>query len=162
MMKEAQARQKSYADKRRRPIEFQSGDKVFLKVSPTRGIRRFGLKGKLSPRYIGPFEIMGRVGAVAYRLALWPQLSHVHNVFHVSSLRGYNYNPLHVIEYHLDHIEHDLSYREEPETILDHDERGTRKRVIPFVKVLWKNHSEREATWETEEHMRREYPKFLN
>ncbi|XP_024965117.1 uncharacterized protein LOC112505440, partial [Cynara cardunculus var. scolymus] len=123
---------------------------------------RFGLKGKLRPRYIGSFEILERVGAVAYKLSLPPQLSHVHNVFHVSSLRGYNYHPLHVIEYPLEHIEPDLSFREEPEAILDRDERGTRKRVIPFVKVRWKNHSEREATWETEEHMRREYPEFFN
>ncbi|KAI3758253.1 hypothetical protein L6452_05807 [Arctium lappa] len=81
MMKEAQARQKSYADKRRRPIEFQPGDKVFLKVSPTRGIRRFGLKGKLSPTYINPFGILEGVGVVSYRLTLPPQLSHVQNVF---------------------------------------------------------------------------------
>ncbi|KAJ9536336.1 hypothetical protein OSB04_un000487 [Centaurea solstitialis] len=159
---QAQARQKSYADKRRRPIEFQPGDKVFLKVSPTRGVKRFGLKGKLSPRYIGPFEILERVGAVAYRLALPPQLSHIHNVFHVSSFRGYKYHPLHVIDYPLERIEPDLSYREEPEAILDRDERRTRRRVIPFIKVLWKNHSEREATWETEEHMRREYPEFFD
>ncbi|KAJ9536308.1 hypothetical protein OSB04_un000517 [Centaurea solstitialis] len=92
-MKEAQSRQKSYADKHRKHLEFQRGDHVFLKVSPLRGVRRFGIKGKLSLRYIGPFEILERVGEVAYRLALPPQLSHIHNVFHVSSLHGYRYHP---------------------------------------------------------------------
>nr|GFD30899.1 reverse transcriptase [Tanacetum cinerariifolium] len=76
--------------------EFQPGDHVFLKVSPARGVRRFSIKGKLSPRFIGPFEILDRVGEVSYRLALPPQLSHVHDVFHVSLLRGYKYHPLHV------------------------------------------------------------------
>nr|GFB07461.1 putative nucleotidyltransferase, ribonuclease H [Tanacetum cinerariifolium] len=87
-LKEARTRQKSYADKHRRSIEFQPGDRVFLKVSPARGGRRFGIKGKLNPRFIGPFEILDRVGEISYRLALPPQLSHVHNVFHVSLLRG--------------------------------------------------------------------------
>ncbi|GKA43031.1 putative nucleotidyltransferase, ribonuclease H [Tanacetum coccineum] len=87
-LKEAQTRQKSYADRHRRALEFQPGEHVFLKVSPTRGVRRFGIKGKLSPRFIGPFEILDRVGEVSYRLALPPQLSHVHNVFHVSLLRA--------------------------------------------------------------------------
>nr|GFD23265.1 putative nucleotidyltransferase, ribonuclease H [Tanacetum cinerariifolium] len=85
-LKEARTRQKSYADKHRRSIEFQPGDRVFLKVSHARGVRRFGIKGKLSPRFIGPFDILDHVGEVSYRLALPPQLSHVHNVFHVSLL----------------------------------------------------------------------------
>nr|GFD29110.1 putative nucleotidyltransferase, ribonuclease H [Tanacetum cinerariifolium] len=88
-LKEARTRQKSYADKHRRSLEFQTGDHVFLKVSPACGVRRFGIKGKLIPRFIGPFEILDRVGKVLYRLALPPQLSHVHDVFHVSLLRGY-------------------------------------------------------------------------
>nr|GFC72600.1 hypothetical protein [Tanacetum cinerariifolium] len=92
-LKEARTRQKSYADKHRKSLEFQPGDHVFLKVSPARGVRRFGIKGKLSPRFIRPFEILDRVGEVSYQLALPPQLSHVHNVFHVSLLRGYKYHP---------------------------------------------------------------------
>nr|GFB95587.1 hypothetical protein [Tanacetum cinerariifolium] len=88
------------------------GDRVFLRVSPARGVRRFGIKGKLSPRFIVPFEILDRVGEVLDRLALPPQLSHVHNVFHVSLLRGYKYHPLHVISYPLDQIRADLSYVE--------------------------------------------------
>nr|GFA67242.1 putative reverse transcriptase domain-containing protein [Tanacetum cinerariifolium] len=85
--------------------------------SKERGVRRFGLKGKLSPRFIGPFEILDRVGEVSYRLALPPQLSHVHNVFHVSLLRGYNYHPYHVIQYPFDKIRENLSFAEEPEAI---------------------------------------------
>ncbi|GJT58365.1 putative reverse transcriptase domain-containing protein [Tanacetum coccineum] len=160
-LKEAQTRQKSYADRHRRALEFQPGEHVFLKVSPTRGVRRFGIKGKLSPRFIGPFEILDRVGEVSYRLALPPQLSHVHNVFHVSLLRGYKYHPLHVVSYPFDQIREDLSYTEEPESILDRQDRVMRNKTIPFVKILWKNHPEREATWETEESMRASYPHFF-
>nr|GEW29956.1 retrotransposon protein, putative, Ty3-gypsy subclass [Tanacetum cinerariifolium] len=160
-LKEARTRQKSYADKHRRSIEFQPGDRVFLKVSPARGVRRFGIKGKLSPHFIRPFEILDRVGEVSYRLVLPPQLSHVHNVFHVSLLRGYKYHPLHVISYPLDQIRADLSYVEEPKAILDRQDRVLRNKTIPFVKILWRNHSEREATWETEESIRTSYPHFL-
>ncbi|KAD3336465.1 hypothetical protein E3N88_31984 [Mikania micrantha] len=103
-LKEVQSIQKSYVDKHRRSLEFQVGDKVFLKVSPCRGVCRFGLKGKLSPRFIGPFEVLERVGEVSYRLALPPQLSHLHNVFHISLLREYNYHPLHVVNYPISDI----------------------------------------------------------
>nr|GFD48391.1 hypothetical protein [Tanacetum cinerariifolium] len=129
--------QKSYADKHRRALEFQTGDHVFLKVSPARGVRCFDIKVKLSPRFIGPFEILDRVGEVSYRLALPPQLSHVHDVFHVSLLRGYKYRPLHVIMYPLDQIRTGLSYVEEPEAIIDRQDRVMRKKTIPFVKILW-------------------------
>nr|GFC28382.1 hypothetical protein [Tanacetum cinerariifolium] len=132
-----------------------------ITVSPTHGVRRFGIKGKLSPRFIGPFEILDHVGEVLYRLALPPQLSHVHNVFHVSLLRGYKYHPLHGISYPLDQIRADLSYVEEPEAILDRQDRVMRNKTIPFVKILWRNHPEREATWETEESIRTSYPPFL-
>nr|GEY90365.1 putative reverse transcriptase domain-containing protein [Tanacetum cinerariifolium] len=131
-LKEARTRQKSYADKHRRSLEFQPGDHVFLKVSPARGVRRFGIKGKLSPRFIGPFKILDRVGEVSYRLALPPQLAHVHDVFHVSLLRGYKYHPLHVISYPLDQIRTDLSYVEEPEAILDRQDRVMRRKTIPY------------------------------
>ncbi|GJR99785.1 putative reverse transcriptase domain-containing protein [Tanacetum coccineum] len=134
-LKEAQTRQKSYADKHRRLLEFQPGEHVFLKVSPTRGVRRFGIKGKLSPRFIGPFEILERV--------------------------GYKYHHLHVVSYPFGQIREDLSYTEEPESILDRQVRVMRKKTIPFVKILWRNHPEREATWETEESIRASYPHFL-
>ncbi|GJU74098.1 putative ribonuclease H-like domain-containing protein [Tanacetum coccineum] len=103
---------------------------------------------------IGPFEILERIGEVSYRLALPPQLSHVHDVFHVSLLRGYHYHLLHVASYPFDHIQPDMSLSEEPESILDRQERVMRNKVIPFVTILWKNHPDREATWETEESIR--------
>nr|GEY32310.1 zinc finger, CCHC-type, retrotransposon Gag domain protein [Tanacetum cinerariifolium] len=96
-LKEARSRQKSYVDHHRRSLELNTRDRVFLKVSSCRGVRRFRIKGKLSLRFKGPFEILDRVGEVSYRLALPPQLSHVHNMFHVSLLRGYKYHPLHVV-----------------------------------------------------------------
>nr|GFC20670.1 putative nucleotidyltransferase, ribonuclease H [Tanacetum cinerariifolium] len=161
-LKEARSRQKSYVDHHRRSLEFNPEDRVFLKVSSCRGVRRFGIKGKLSPRFIGPFKILDRVGEVSYRLVLPPQLSHVYNVFHVSLLRGYKYHPLHVVSYPLDQIRKDLSLAEEPEKILDSHERVMRNKTISFVKILWKNHPEREATWETEESMRESYPRFFS
>ena len=96
-MKTSQSRQKSYADQRRRPLEFEVGEHVFLKISPMRGIMRFGKKGKLSPRFVGPFEILERVGVVAYRLALPPSMFGVHDVFHISMLRKYIRDPSHVL-----------------------------------------------------------------
>ena len=108
----AQSRQKSYADNRLRDLEFQVGDHVFLKVSPTKGVMRFGKKGKLSPRYIGPFEILERVRVVAYCLALPPDLSNIHPVFHVSMLRKYNPDPSHVIWYETIQLQDDVTYEE--------------------------------------------------
>ena len=94
----AQSRQKSYADRRRRPLEFKVDDHVFLKVMPKRGVVRFRKRGKLVPIFIEPFEILERVGIVAYRLALPPSLSGVHEVFHVSMLRKYTPDPTHVVD----------------------------------------------------------------
>jgi hypothetical protein len=161
-MTTAQSRQKSYADNRRRELEFSVGDHVFLKVSPWKGIMRFGKKGKLSPRYIGPFEIVERVGAVAYRLGLPPDLSHVHDVFHVSLLRKYLADPSHVIRFEPIQLGADLSYEEQPTQILDRKEQVLRTKVIPLVKVLWRNHLIEEATWESEEIMRRNFPQLFN
>ncbi|KAL5542425.1 hypothetical protein UlMin_010135 [Ulmus minor] len=124
-MKTAQSRQKSYADRRRRPLEFQVGDLVFLKVAPMKGVMRFGKKGKLSPRYIGPFEILERIGKVAYKLALPSELSTVHNVFHVSMLRKYISDPSHVLESESIEIREDLTYEEQPVQILDRKRQST-------------------------------------
>nr|GFB03559.1 putative nucleotidyltransferase, ribonuclease H [Tanacetum cinerariifolium] len=161
-LKEARSQQKSYVCRHKRELAFNPGDRVFLKVSSCIGVRRFGIKVKLSLRFIGSFKNLDRVGEVSYRLALPPQLSHIHNVFHVSLLRGYKYHPLHVVSYPLDHIREDLSLVEEPEKILDRQERVMRNKTIPFVKILWKNHPEREAIWETEESMRASYPRFFS
>ena len=115
----AQSRQKSYADKRRRSLEFRVGAQVWLRVSPTRGVRRFGIKGKLSPRYVGPFEILERVGEVAYRLALPPRLEGVHPVFHVSQLREYIPDPRHVISHEDLTVESDHTFVEYPVAVLE-------------------------------------------
>jgi hypothetical protein len=158
----AQDRQKTYADRDRRDVEFQVGDHVFLKVSPTRGVKRFGLQGKLNPRYIGPYEILEKVGDVAYRLALPPVLSEVHNVFHVSMLKKYVGNPDHILEPAMLQVEKDLSFEEYPIKIVDRKDQVLRKRVIPYVKVQWNNHSEREASWELESAVREKYPHLFS
>ncbi|KAA0067954.1 pol protein [Cucumis melo var. makuwa] len=117
-MHTAQSRQKSYADVRRKDLEFEVGDKVFLKVAPMRGVLRFERRGKLSPRFVGPFEILERIGPVAYRLALPPSLSTVHDVFHVSMLRKYVPDPSHVVDYEPLEIDENLSYAEQPVEVL--------------------------------------------
>ncbi|XP_056688567.1 uncharacterized protein [Spinacia oleracea] len=160
-MKAAQSRQKSYADKRRRPLEFEVGDHVFLKISPTKGVMRFGQTGKLSPRYIGPYEILERVSEVAYRLALPTDLEKVHNVFHVSMLRKYVPDPSHVISHEPLALRNDLTYEEKPIEILDRREKRLRNKVIPMVKGLWANHLTSEATWEVEDQFKSKYPQLF-
>ena len=160
-MQAAQNRQKSYADIRRRELEFQVGDHVFLKVSPTKGIRRFGIKGKLSPHYIGPFEILERIGVVAYRLALPPSLDKVHNVFHVSMLRKCLSDPDQLVELQPLQVEKDLSYAEHPIKILDVQTKQLRNRTLTFLEIQWSRHSEQEATWELQSDMKKFFPYIL-
>ena len=114
-----QSRQKSYADVRRRPLEFEVGDHVFLKVMPKRGVVRFDKHGKLSPRFIGPFEILERVGIVAYQLALPSSKSSVHEVFHVSMLRRYTLDPAHVVDWGEIEVDTDETFKEGPVCIMD-------------------------------------------
>ncbi|KAK9029043.1 hypothetical protein V6N11_026169 [Hibiscus sabdariffa] len=135
-LKEAFDRQKSYADRRRKDIEFAVGDHVFLKVSPWKRFLRFGRKGKLSPRFIGSYRILERVGSVAYRLELPPQLSRIHNVFHVSMLRQYRPDPSHIIQVQDVELRPNLSYDEEPVQILDQDERILRNRHLNQIPEL--------------------------
>ena len=160
-MKTTQDRQKSYADKRRRDLEFEIGDHVWLRVMPIKGVRRFGVTRKLNPHYISPFEILRRIGTLAYELALPPQLSHVHNVFHVSMLRKYVSDPQHMIDFQTLEVQEDVSYEEMPINILERKEKILRNRSIPLVKVQWQRHSSEEATWELEEEMRRLYPSLF-
>jgi hypothetical protein len=161
-LKAAQSRQKSYADHRRRELTFQVGDLVYLKVTPFKGAHRFQVKGKLAPRYIGPFQIIKRSGEVAYKVDLPSSLSSVHNVFHVSQLKKCLRAPTERVENYEDlKVQEDLSYPEEPIRILDEAERITRRRVIKFLKVQWKIHSESEATWEREDCPRSEYPSLF-
>ncbi|KAL0561560.1 hypothetical protein IC582_001994 [Cucumis melo] len=160
-MHTAQSRQKSYADVRRKDLEFEVGDKVFLKVAPMRGVLRFERRGKLSPRFVGPFEILERIGPVAYRLALPPSLSTVHDVFHVSMLRKYVPDPSHVVDYEPLEIDENLSYTEQPVEVLAREVKTLRNKEIPLVKVLWRNHRIEEATWEREDDMRSRYPELF-
>ncbi|KAL0556646.1 hypothetical protein IC582_005160 [Cucumis melo] len=160
-MHTAQSRQKSYADVRRKELEFEVGDKVFLKVAPMRGVVRFERRGKLSPRFVGPFEILERIGPVAYRLALPPSLSTVHDVFHVSMLRKYVPDPSHVVDYEPLEIDENLSYVEQPVEVLAREVKTLRNKQIPLVKVLWRNHRVEEATWEREDDMRSRYPELF-
>ncbi|KAL4023235.1 hypothetical protein IC575_016986 [Cucumis melo] len=141
-----QDRQKSYADKRRRNLEFQVRDQVFLKLSPRRGVIRFRRKGKLSPRYIGPYQITKRVGPAAYRLELPIELARIHDIFHVSMLRKYIPDPSHVLQEQPVELKEDLSYVEEPVQILDRKEQVLRNKTIPLIKVLWRHHGAEEAT----------------
>ncbi|GAV75852.1 Chromo domain-containing protein [Cephalotus follicularis] len=123
---------------------------------------RFGKKGKLTPRFIGPFEILERVGDVAYRLALPPSLSDVHNVFHVSMLRKYHPDPYHVLQWEPLELRTDLSFEEIPIRILDRRIKQLRSKTIPLVKVLWQYHGVEEATWEREDDMRTKYPQLFS
>jgi hypothetical protein len=134
-LKAAQSRQKSYADKRRKPLQFEVGDFVYLRVSLTRGVQWFGMKGKLAPRYIGPFEILETCGLVAYRLQLPPQLAPIHNIFHVSELKKCIKIPTEVINFQTIEIKSDLSYTEHPIRILDTKERSTKRETVRIFKI---------------------------
>ncbi|XP_073139129.1 uncharacterized protein [Henckelia pumila] len=123
---------------------------------------RFGKKGKLSPRYIGPFEILEKVGARAYRVALPSNLEGVHNVLHISMLREYVANPSHVIRHELVEWTPNLCYKEMPVQILDRQVLRLRNREIPIVKVLWRNQLVEGPTWKTEHDMRTHYPALFD
>ncbi|GJW77650.1 putative reverse transcriptase domain-containing protein [Tanacetum coccineum] len=159
----ARARQKSYADRRRKPLEFEVGDKVMLKVSSWKGVIRFGKRGKLNPRYIGPFKILDRVGTLAYRLELPVQISRVHNTFHVSNLKKcFVDEPLAIP---LDEIQIDdkLNFIEEPVKIMDREVKRLKQSRIPIMKVRWNSRRGPEFTWEREDQMKKKYPHlFVN
>jgi hypothetical protein len=157
----AQSRQKSYADPKRRSLEFQVGDEVLLRVSPSKGVVRFNIKGKLSPRYIGPFKIVARVGKLAYRLELPESMKGVHNVFYISMLRKYFRDPERQVTLEPIMIEQDLTFEARPVRILEKADRVMRRRTLKFVKILWTNQTEREATWELESRMREKYPELF-
>ncbi|KAK6140580.1 hypothetical protein DH2020_025679 [Rehmannia glutinosa] len=157
----AQDRHKLYADHRRKDLQFEVGDNMFLKVAPIRGVIRFGDKGKLKPRYIGPFEILKRVGDLAYQLVLPPRLSGVHDVFHTLMLRKYVHDPSHIVNYEDLQISNDLSYEEAPKAILERKVHKLRNKDMSLIKVQWKRHGKNEATWEREEEIHAKYPDFL-
>ena len=155
-------RQKSYADMKRKDIRYEIREKVFLKVSSWKKVMRFEKNGKLSPRFIEPYEVIENVGPVTYRLALPPELEKIHSVFHVSMLRRYRSDLSHVVSLETIELRSDLTYEEEPVEILAREVKELRKKKIPLVKVLWRNHKTKEATWESEEMMRQQYPQLFN
>ncbi|KAA3470780.1 DNA/RNA polymerases superfamily protein [Gossypium australe] len=157
-LKDASNRQKSYVDLRRRDIKNQVGDKVFLKVSPWKKVLRFGKKSKLSLRFIGPYEVIEEIGPVAYYLLLLLELERIHDVFHVSMFRRYRSNPSHIVPIKKIEVRSGLSYEEEPVAILDREVKLLHSKTVPLVKVLWCNQKTVEATRESEDIMRRQYP----
>ena len=143
---------------RRQPLEFEVGDHVFLKVMPKRGVVRFGKRGKLLPRFIGPFEILERVETVAYRLALPPSMLGVHEVFHVSMLQRYTLDPAHVVDWGEIEVDTDGTFEEGPVCIMDSRDQVLLRKTVRLVRVLWQHRGVKESTWERENMMRATYP----
>ncbi|GJR19633.1 putative reverse transcriptase domain-containing protein [Tanacetum coccineum] len=157
-MQAAQDRQKSYADRKRKPMEFEVGDRVMLKVSPWKGVVRFGKRGKLNPRYVGPFKVLAKVGKVAYKLELPQELSRVHHTFHVSNLKKcYSDEPL-VMPLKGVHIDDTLQFVEEPVEIMEREIKRLKRSRIPLVKVRWNSRRGPEFTWEREDSFKEKYP----
>jgi Tfp pilus assembly protein PilZ len=158
----AQSRQRSYVDTRRRELNFEVGDYVYLKVSSIRETKRIGVKGKLAPRYIGPYQIQARHGEVAYQLSLLENLSAVHDVFHVSQLKKCLRVPEEQFLAEDLEVQEDLTYIEKPTQILETVDRVTRRSTVRMCKVKWGHHSEEEATWEREDELKAKYPELFS
>nr|GFB66135.1 putative reverse transcriptase domain-containing protein [Tanacetum cinerariifolium] len=154
----ARDRQKSYANVRQKPLEFQTGDRVMLKISPCKGIIRFGKRGKLNAQYIGPFKILNRIGLVAYKLELPKELSNVHNTFHVSNLKKCLSDESLIIPMKELKLDDKLNFIEEPVEIMDREIKKPRQGRIPIIKVRWNSKRGPEYTWEPEDEIRTKYP----
>ncbi|GJT17005.1 putative reverse transcriptase domain-containing protein [Tanacetum coccineum] len=157
-MQAARDRQKSYADLKRKPMEFQVGDKVMLKVSPWKGVVRFGKRGKLNPRYVGPFKVIERVGEVAYKLELPEELSRVHNTFHVSNLKKCHADEPLAVPLDGLNLDDKLHFVEEPVEIVGREVKRLKRSRIPLVKVRWNSKRGPEFTWEREDQFKKKYP----
>jgi hypothetical protein len=156
-----QSHQKSYTDKRHNPLEFEVGDHVYLRVSPMKYIRCFGIKGKLAPRYIGPYSIIDKYGPTSYQMELPAKLSGVHNVFHISQLKRCLKPPTDVVIEDIIPLEPNLTYEAYPIKVLDQQDRVTCNKTTRFYKIQWNDHSEDEAMWEHEEFLRSNNLEFL-
>ncbi|XP_055835228.1 uncharacterized protein LOC129903708 [Solanum dulcamara] len=154
-----QSRQKEYVDHKVRDMTFEAGEQALLKVSPIKGVMRFGKKGKLSPHYIGPSKILD---CMVYRVVLPPSLSRVHPFFHVSMLKKYHGDGDYIIKWDLILLDKKLQYEEEPIAILDYDVQKLRTKEINMVKVQWKHHSIEESTSETKKYMRDKYSQLFD
>jgi hypothetical protein len=150
--------QESYVNKRHRPLEFEVGDQVYLKVSPMKSMKRFGLKGKLAPRYIGSFQILERCENVAYKLELPPSLSGVYDIFHVLQLKKCLKAPMDMVLLEVVPLEADLTYPKHPIKILDQKSRVTWHKMIKFFKIQWSNNTVEKAIWESEDFLRSHHP----
>ncbi|GKE95895.1 putative reverse transcriptase domain-containing protein, partial [Tanacetum coccineum] len=157
-MQAAHDRQKSYADLKRKPMEFQVGDKVMLKVSPWKGVVRFGKRGKLNPRYVGPFKVLEKVREVAYKLELPEELSRVHNTFHVSNLKKCHADEPLAVPLDGLHLDDKLHFVEEPLEIVGREVKRLKQSRIPLVKVRWNSKRGPEFTWEREDQFKKKYP----
>ena len=161
-IKTARDRQKSYADNRWKPLEFNVGDKVLLKVSPWKGVVRFGKKGKLAPRYVGPFEILKRIGPVAYKLHLPQELSNIHDTFHISNLKKCLADESLIIPLDEIRVNDKLHFVEEPIEITGRKTKQLRTSQIPLVMVRWNSQRGPEFTWEREDQMKQQYPHLFS
>ncbi|GJY73691.1 putative reverse transcriptase domain-containing protein [Tanacetum coccineum] len=157
-MQAARDRQKSYADLKRKTMEFQVGDKVMLDVSPWKGDVHFGKRGKLNPRYVGPFKVIERVGEVAYKLELPEELSRVHNTFHVSNLKKCHADEPLAVPLDGLHLDDKLHFVEEPVEIVGREVKRLKRSRIPLVKVRWNSKRGPEFTWEREDQFKKKYP----
>ncbi|GJR77449.1 retrovirus-related pol polyprotein from transposon TNT 1-94 [Tanacetum coccineum] len=158
----ARDRQRSYANVRRKPLEFQVGDRVMLKVSPRKGVIRFGKRGKLNPRYIGPFKILERIGPVAYKLELPKELSNVHSTFHISNLKKCLSDESLVIPMKELRLDDKLNFVEELVEIIDREVKQLKQSRIPIVKVRWNSKRGPEFTCEREDEIRAKYPHLFS
>nr|GEY07878.1 putative reverse transcriptase domain-containing protein [Tanacetum cinerariifolium] len=158
----ARDRQRSYANIRLQPLEFQVGNHVMLKLSPRKGIFRFEKQGKLNPRYIGPFKILKRIGPVAYKLELPEELSNVHNIFYVSNLNKCLSDESLVILMKELQLDEKLNFVEEPIKIMDREIKQLRQSRIPIIKVQWNSKRGPEFTWEREDKIRAKYPHLFS
>ncbi|XP_070045513.1 uncharacterized protein [Nicotiana tomentosiformis] len=160
-LRTSQSRQKCYADRKADDVAYMAGERFLLRVSPMKGVMRFGKKGKLSTRYIVTFEILEIVSEVAYKLAFPPSLSVVHPVFYISMLQKYYVDTSHVLDFRSIQLDKDLTYNEEPMAILDRQVQKFRLKNIASMKVQWRGHPVKEATWETEHDIWSHYPHLL-
>ncbi|GJZ29744.1 putative reverse transcriptase domain-containing protein [Tanacetum coccineum] len=161
-LKAARDHQKSYASKRRKPLEFSVGDHVLLKVSPWKGVVRFGKKGTLASRYVRPFEITERIDPVAYRLRLPQDLSSFHDTFHVSNLKKCLADPTLKIPLEEIQVDNKLNFVKEPVEILEREIKKLKRSRIPIVKVRWNLKRGPEFTWEREDQMKFKYPHLFS
>jgi hypothetical protein len=141
-------------------LEIEVGNHVYLKVSPMKGMKRVGVKGKLALHYIGPFPILEKCGSVAYKLELPPSMAGVHDIFHISQLKKCLKAPMNVVLPDVTPLKANLTYLEHPVKILDKKDRVTRCKTIKFYKVQWSNHTEEEVMRESEDFLRSRYPDF--